>query len=83
MIVVGDYNAKLKSNLQYVFQNGKQLERVINSFYMKVANEVSIYHGLWTRVNNKNSSEISFIDYLLLSEKLGPYLTNLLIEVTK
>ena len=83
MIVVSDYNAKLKSNLQYVFQNGKQLERVINSFYMKVANEVAIYHGLWTRVNNKNSSEISFIDYLLLSEKLGPYLTNLLIEVTK
>ena len=40
---IGDFNAKLKSNLQNVSQNGKLLEQVINDFNMKVANTLSIY----------------------------------------
>ena len=41
---------------------------------MKVANICPIYEGWWTRVNNKNSSERSVIDYLLLNEKYEPNL---------
>ena len=50
MLVVGDFNAKLKSNLQNVSQNGKLLEQVINDFNMKVANTLSICEGQWTRI---------------------------------
>ena len=51
MLVVGDFNAKLKNNLQKVFKNGKLLEQVINDFNMKVANTLPICEGQWTRVN--------------------------------
>ena len=47
---------------------------------MKVANICLIYEGWWTRVNNKNSSERSVIDYLLLNEKYEPNFKKLLIE---
>ena len=56
MLVVGDFKAKLRSNLQNVSQNGKLLEQVINDFNMKVENTLPICEGQWTRVNNKNSS---------------------------
>ena len=72
MLVKGDFNAKLKCNLQNVSQNGKLLEQVINNFNMKVANTLPICEGQWIRVNNKNSSERSNIGYHLLSEKLEP-----------
>ena len=55
-------------------QNGRLLEEVIKYFNMKVANICPIYEGWWTRVNNKNSSERSVIDYLLLNEKYEPNL---------
>ena len=77
-LVVGDFNAKLKSNLQNVSKNGKLLEQVINDFDMKVTDTLPICEGQWTRVNNNNSSERSIIDYLLLSEKLEPNLKELL-----
>ena len=77
-LVVGDFNDKLKSNLQNVSKNGKLLEQVINDFDMKVTDTLPICEGQWTRVNNNNSSERSIIDYLLLSEKLEPNLKELL-----
>ena len=83
MLVVGDFNAKLKSNLQNVSQNGKLLEQVINDFNMKVANTLPIYEGQQTRVNNNNSSERSVIDYLLFSEKLEPNFKKLVIDESK
>ena len=64
MLVVGDFNVKLKSNLQNVSQNGKLLEQVISDFNMKVANTLPICEGQWTRVNNKKSRKRSIIDYL-------------------
>ena len=70
VLVVADFNVKLKSNLQNVSQNGKILEQVINDFNMKVANTLPICEGQGTRVNNKKLSERSIIDYLFLSEKL-------------
>ena len=45
VLMVGDFNAKLKSNLQNVSQNGKLLEQVINDFNMKVANTLPICEG--------------------------------------
>ena len=54
VLVVGDFNAKLKSNLQNVSQNGKLLGQVINDFNMEVANTLPICEGQWTRVNYKN-----------------------------
>ena len=82
-LVVGDFNAKLKSNLQNVSKNGKLLEQVINDFDMKVTDTLPICEGQWTRVNNNNSRERSIIDYLLLSEKLEPNLKKLLIDESK
>ena len=50
---------------------------------MKVANTLLKCECQWTRVNNKNSSERSIIDYLLLSEKLEPYFKKLLTDESK
>ena len=83
VLVVGDFNDKLKTNLQNVSQNGKLLEQVINDFSMKVANKLPLCEGQWTRVNNKNSSERSIIDYLLLSGKLEPNFKKLFIDERK
>ena len=75
VLVAGDFNAKMKSNLPNVSQNGKLLEQVRNDFNMNVANTLPICEGLWNRVNNKNSSERSIIT-VLLSEKLEPNFKN-------
>ena len=50
---------------------------------MKVANTLPICEGQQTRVNNKNSSERSVIDYLLFSEKLEPNFKKLVIDESK
>ena len=70
MLVVGDFNCKLKSNLQNVAPNGKLLEQVIYDFNMRVENTLPLCEGQRTWVNNKKSSETLIIDYLVLSEKL-------------
>ena len=51
VVVVGDFNAKLQSNLQNILQNRKLLEQLINDFNMKVANTFPVCEGKWTRVN--------------------------------
>ena len=70
VLAVGDFNCKLKSNLQNVAPNGKLLEQVIYDFNMRVENTLPLCEGQRTWVNNKKSSETLIIDYLVLSEKL-------------
>ena len=83
VLIIGDFNTKLKSNLQNVSQNGKLFEHMINDFNMKIANTLPICKDQWSRANNKNSSVRSIIDYLLLSEKLEPNFRKLLIVESK
>ena len=54
VLVVGDFNCKLKSNLQNVAPNGKLLEQVIYDFNMRVENTLPLCEGQRTCVNNKN-----------------------------
>ena len=46
VLVVGNFNAKLKSNLQNVSQNGKLLEQMINDLILKLQT-----HFLYVKVN--------------------------------
>ena len=45
VLVVGDFNCKLKSNLQNVAPNGKLLEQVIYDFNMRVENTLPLCEG--------------------------------------
>ena len=54
VLVEGDFNCKLKSNLQNVALNGKLLEQVIYDFNMRVENTLPLCEGQRTCVNNKN-----------------------------
>ena len=45
VLAVGDFNCKLKSNLQNVAPNGKLLEQVIYDFNMRVENTLPLCEG--------------------------------------
>ena len=74
VILVGDFNAKLEVNNQCVQQNqsrnGKNMQRMLDETSMKpISLEATIGH--WTRVNRKDTSERSVIDYILMSETIA------------
>ena len=73
--LTGDLNAKLGneiifSNIHEISPNGKILRHLVCKYNLSVINATDLCQRTFTRVNNKNTSERSVLDYVIVSEKL-------------
>ena len=83
IILGGDFNAKLqidneKGN-QEISRNGKLLEQMIQKTKLTPTN-LKTQEGLWTRVNRKNPTEKSVIDYILTSNLVEENITETTVD---
>ena len=74
VIMGGDFNAKTEINNNEIKQkqsrNGKLLQRMMeNTGLQAISTKADI--GTWTRVNRKNTNEISIIDYILTTPTIA------------
>ena len=74
IILMGDFNAKLRIVSNQVNQeesrNGKLMQNMMNSTNL-ISKATMTCGGMWTRVNRKNTSERSIIDYILMSNSIA------------
>ena len=83
IILTGDFNAKLPIKNEKVTQNksrnGTHLEKLIKKNNLHTAS-LNATQGNWTRVNRKNPTERSIIDYIITNKELKESITNLTID---
>ena len=80
VLVVMDGNARIGLLGEPVSRNGKFLLRVLKNLNLHVINNSEKCKGKITRVNTKNSSEYSAIDFAVVSEGAKPWVQNMLID---
>ena len=73
--LIGDLNAKLgneiiSSDIDDISPSDKILRDLVRKYNLGVINATDLCQGTFTRVNNKNTSERSVLDYVIVSEKL-------------
>ena len=87
---IGDLNAKLgkdiiKGVIHDMSTNGEHLLSIIGKYNLIVVNSLDICRGLFTRVNNKNTMEISIsiLEYVLVSNDSVSWVVGLQIDEGK
>ena len=69
VIILGDLNAKIAINKQQCKQklsrNGSLLQEFFKQTNTVIINTTEKHQGTWTRVNRRNNSEKSVIDYII------------------
>ena len=69
VIILGDLNAKIAINKQQCKQklsrNGSLLQEFLKQTNTVIINTTEKHQGTWTRVNRRNNSEKSVIDYII------------------
>ena len=69
VIILGDLNAKFAINKQQCMQklsrNGSLLQEFLKQTNTVIINTTEKHQGTWTRVNRRNNSEKSVIDYII------------------
>ena len=74
VIILGDFNAKVTINktncTQKESRNGTILNEFIKQTNTSITNITTDHEGTWTRINRRNSSERSVIDYIVISHHL-------------
>ena len=81
-------NAKLGnettlSDIHEISPNGKILRDLVCKYNLSVINATDLCQGTSTRVNNKNTTERSVLDYVIVSEKLLPNVHSMHIDEDK
>ena len=83
IILVGDFNAKLKVDRsdanQQISRNGKFLEELMTTHNM-TAISINADRGIWTRVNRNNPNEKSIIDYILVDDHMREQNTEMIVD---
>ncbi len=83
IFLTGDFNAKLKIanrlGTQNESRNGKYLQEVMERTNL-IPSSVQAQNGLWTRVNRKNISEKSVIDYVLTTSPINDSIITIIID---
>ena len=74
VILMGDFNAKVDVQTEDVRQeesrNGKYMQEMLHSTNL-VNKSITGGLGTWTRVNRKNTSERSIIDYVIMTKNIA------------
>lgn len=90
LMLVGDFNAKIgddqngiTGNLPTISRNGHLLRSFIDDRGLNLMNSKDICKGLWTRVNTKNPSQKSVLDYVLTSRDISPSILSMVIDEDK
>ena len=88
VVLAGDFNAKLgkdiiPQDIHDMSSNGKHLLNLINNFELVTMNSHEVYQGIFTRVNNKNCSERSVLDYLFVTTDLCSSISSMIIDEEK
>ena len=83
VMLVGDFNAKLNINTEKVTQkqssNGKRMQEMLDESNLHPVS-LTKGEGNWTRVNRKNPSERSIIDYVLADEQMNKQIHRITID---
>ena len=87
VILLGDFNAKVGNDSNgisggdpAVSRNGKMLLDLIQNTQTVILNSQPFCTGKWTRVNTKNTSERSILDYVIVSPALLPFIKTMAID---
>ena len=88
VVLAGDFNAKLgkdiiPQDIHDMSSNGKHLLNLINNFELVTMNSHEVCQGIFTRVNNKNCSERSVLDYLFVTTDLCSSISSMIIDEEK
>lgn len=83
IVLAGDFNAKLEINkndcVQTISRNGKILEEFIKDLDLDPVT-LNSETGIWTRVNRKNPTERSVIDYILMDKKTSKEASDIIVD---
>ena len=63
--------------------NGKHLLNLINNYELVTMNSYEVCQGIFTRVNNKNCSERSVLDYIFVTTDLCSSISSMIIDEKK
>ena len=88
VVLAGDFHAKLvkdiiSQDIHDMSSNGKHLLNLINNFELVTINSYEVCHCIFTRVNDKNSSERSVLDYLFVTTDLRSSISSMIIDEVK
>ena len=85
VVLTGDFNAKLEKDIiphdiHDMISNGKHLLSLKNNSELVTMNLYEVCQGIFTRVNNKNCSERSVLDYLFVTTDLCSSISSMIIH---
>ena len=72
LIIMGDFNAKLEDPVNNIKadKSGKMLNKLVQKHNLIIVNNTERCQGKWTRINTKNESEKSVIDFMICCQRM-------------